>query len=288
MASHYQQAQPEPRPELHQNTTSPLPSPLPLAGKRVLITRPPAQAPDLAALLEAAGAEVLTLSSIGIEPLEDARVLDAALQRLTQKHYHWAIFTSVNGVRAVDERLAHLGLHWGAFQNAQRAAIGPATAAALRQATGNSPDLVPEEYIAEAIAAGISDVQGQRILLLRADIAREALAVELRRKGAEVDEIAAYRTVVRPPDAEALARALAARLDVITFTSSSTVRGFVASLGQQDPAEVLGGALVACIGPITAQTAREAGLTPHIIAKTYTMPGVVQAVIDYYAAAHRG
>jgi uroporphyrinogen-III synthase len=261
----------------HRLTTSP-----PLAGKCVLITRPPAQAPDLAVLLEAEGASVITLSSISIEPVEDASALDAALQSLAR--YHWAIFTSVNGVRAVGECLARLGLGWGAFKSARIAAIGPATAEALR-AAGVAPDLVPGEYVAEAIAQGIGEVRGQRVLLARADIAREALAVELRRKGAEVDEIAAYRTVVRPPDPAALARALAEQPDVITFTSSSTVRGFVASLGVANPAEALRGVVVACIGPITAQTAREAGLTPQIVAETYTMPGLVQAIIAHYADA---
>ncbi|HEY7122446.1 MAG TPA: uroporphyrinogen-III synthase [Ktedonobacterales bacterium] len=296
----------------HPPTASP-----PLAGKRVLITRPPAQAPDLAALLEAEGARVITLSSISIEPLEDASALDAALQALAR--YHWAIFTSVNGVHAVGERLAHLGLSWGVFKGIRVAAIGPATAEVLRVA-GVVPDLVPGEYVAEAIAQGIGEVQGQRVLLARADIAREALATELRRKGAEVDEIAAYRTVVRPPDPEALARALAERPDVITFTSSSTVRGFVASLvsisserivgkrlshpsspgrvyqrrskkstdfasEQANPAEALRGVVVACIGPITAQTAREAGLAPQIVAETYTMPGLVQAITAFFAGA---
>jgi uroporphyrinogen III methyltransferase/synthase len=254
----------------------------PLAGKCVLITRPPAQAPDLAVLLEAEGARVITLSSISIEPVEDASALDAALHAVAR--YHWAIFTSVNGVRAVDERLADLGLSWSGLTGVRLAAIGPATAAALH-AVGIAPEFVPGEYVAEAIAAGIGEVQGQRMLLLRADIAREALAVELRRKGAEVDEIAAYRTVVRPPDAEALARALAERPDVITFTSSSTVRGFVASLGQANPAEALRGVTVACIGPITAQTARQAGLTPQIVAETYTMSGLVQAIISFFAGA---
>jgi uroporphyrinogen III methyltransferase/synthase len=169
-----------------------------------------------------------------------------------------------------------------AIQGCKLAAIGPATADALG-AAGAAPAFVPTEYVAEAIAAGIGDVQGQRVLLPRADIAREALALALRRKGAEVEEIAAYRTVVRPPDAEALARALAERPDVVTFTSSSTVHGFVASLAGANPGDVLRGVAVACIGPITAQTARELGLTPQIVAETYTMPGLVQAIIAYYA-----
>ena len=251
-----------------------------LVGRRILITRAPEQAPGLAALLAAEGAEVITLSSISIEPVEDTRALDAALQSLAR--YQWAIFTSVNGVRAVGARLAHLGLDWRAFTGVHLGAIGPATAAAL-QAVGVQPDFVPTEYVAEAIAAGIGVISGQRVLLPRADIAREALAVELRRKGAEVDEIAAYRTVPRPPDAEALAQALDERPDAITFTSSSTVRGFVSSLGGANPAEALRGVAVACIGPITAQTARELGLSPQIVAEEYTMPGLVQAIIRYFA-----
>ena len=254
----------------------------PLSGKRILITRPAEQAPGLAALLEAQGAAVVTLSTIRIEPLGDISALDRAIQQ--RACYHWIIFTSVNGVQAMQVRLDAAGLDWQAFKGAKLAAIGPATAEALCRA-GAQPDFVPSEYIAEAIAAGIGEVAGQRILLPRADIAREALAVELRKRGAEVDEMAAYRTVTRSLDAEAVRAALAERLDVITFTSSSTVRGFLAGLGEQKPDKVLRGVVVACIGPITAQTARAFGLAPQIVAGEYTMPGLVRAIVAYFTAS---
>jgi uroporphyrinogen III methyltransferase/synthase len=253
----------------------------PLSGRRIVITRPAEQAPGLAALLEAEGAEVVTLSAIRIEPLDDASALDRAIEQREQ--YQWVIFTSVNGVRAVQARLDAAGLDWQAFQGTRLAAIGPATAEALREA-GAQPDFVPDEYIAEAIAAGIGEVAGQRILLPRADIAREALAIELRKKGAEVEEVAAYRTVTQPLEAGRVLAVLAERPDVITFTSSSTVRGFLAGLGGMNLDEMLRGVVVACIGPITAQAAREGGLTPHIIAEEYTMPGLTRAIVSYFRA----
>jgi uroporphyrinogen III methyltransferase/synthase len=231
--------------------------------------------------LEAEGAEVVTLSAISIEPATDPAALDRTIGEI--ERYRWVIFTSVNGVRAFVERLYHAGFDWRALKGVRLGAIGPATAEALR-AAGVRPDFMPDEYVAEAITAGIGDVSGQRILLPRADIAREALAIELRGLGAEVEEIAAYRTVTRPLDAQTVTAALAARPDAITFTSSSTVRGLQAALPGMSLAEALHGIAVACIGPITAQTAREAGLTPQIVAEAYTMPGLTRALVAYFSA----
>ena len=253
-----------------------------LSGKRVLITRAAEQAPGLAALLEAEGAEVLTLASISIEPAADYHALDEAIRQIEQ--YQWVIFTSINGVRAVGKRLEVIGQDWRSFKKARVAAIGPATAEALSE-VGVQPDFVPAEYVAEAITAGIGEVAGLRILLPRADIAREALAVELRQRGAVVEEIAAYRTVTQPLDTLLVERVLAKRPDVITFTSSSTIRGFLTALSGVNVAEALRGVAVACIGPITAKTAREAGLTPQIIAQEYTMPGLTRAIVAYYRAS---
>jgi uroporphyrinogen III methyltransferase/synthase len=253
----------------------------PLAGRRIVITRAAEQAAGLSSLLEAEGADVLTLAAISIEPAEEYSALDGALQQI--ERYHWVIFTSANGVRAFVERLNHADLDWRAFKGVRLGAIGPATAEALR-ASGARPDFMPDEYVAEAIIAGIGEVAGQRVLLPRADIAREALAVELRRMGAEVEEIAAYRTVTRRLDAQVVTDALAQHPDAITFTSSSTVRGFVAALPGMPAAEALRGVVVACIGPITAQTAREVGLTPQIIAQEYTMPGLTRALVSYFSA----
>jgi uroporphyrinogen III methyltransferase/synthase len=253
----------------------------PLAGRRMVITRAAEQAAGLSALLEAEGAEVATLSAISIEPVADPAALDRAIGQI--ERYRWVIFTSVNGARAFVERLHRADLDWRALKGVRLGAIGPATAEALR-AAGVRPDFMPDEYVAEAITAGIGDVSGQRVLLPRADIAREALAIELRRLGAEVEEIAAYRTVTRPLDAQTVTAALAARPDAITFTSSSTVRGLQAALPGMPLAEALRGIAVACIGPITAQTAREAGLTPQIVAEEYTMPGLTRALVSYFSA----
>ena len=254
-----------------------------LAGRHIVITRPLEQAPELAALLEAAGARVTALPAIGIEPVEDTSRLDAALAAL--ETYDWVVLTSANGVWAVAERLAATGRDWSARGRAQFAVIGPATARAL-EAQGITPDMMPDEYVAEGILDALGNVAGQHVLLPRADIARRALAEELRLRGADVDEVAAYRTVPQPVDAGAL-RALLddGAVDAITFTSSSTVRGFLEGLAQlgRPAEECLRGIALAAIGPITASTLRENGLEPAVVAGEYTMPGLVEALARYFA-----
>lgn len=256
----------------------------PLVGRHIAITRPPEQAPELAALLERAGARVTLLSSIAIAPLEDTAALDDALRRLAS--FDWIVLTSVNGVAAVSARLVALGLSWADRGGARAAVIGPATARAL-EAQGVTPDLIPGEYVAEGILRGLGNVAGKPILLLRADIARRSLAEGLRAGGAAVAEVAAYRTVERPVDADALRALLEAdRPDAITFTSSSTVRGLLTSistLGRQ-PRAALASIALACIGPITAGTLREHGLEPAVVADEYTVPGLVRALAGYFSS----
>src|SRR5262245_47314601 len=164
----------------------------PLSGKRIVVTRPAAQAGDLIARLRALGAEPIACPSIAIAPPADYAPLDAAIERLDS--YDRLIVTSANGVRALLGRMAALGHDTGLLQRLPIGAIGPATARALEQ-YGLQASFMPTAYVAEAILDQIGDVAGQRILLPRADIAREALADGLRTKGALVDEIAAYRTV---------------------------------------------------------------------------------------------
>jgi uroporphyrinogen III methyltransferase/synthase len=256
----------------------------PLAGLHVAITRPPEQARDLADALEAVGARVTPLATIAIAPLDDPATMDKAVCSLAA--YDWIVLTSSNGVAALADRLAAAGLEWSARGAARFAVIGPATGAALR-AHGVAPDLMPQEYVAEAIAAQLGTVAGQRILLLRADIARKALANDLRRAGADVTELAAYRTVVRPPESARLSALFETdRPDVITFTSSSTVLGLFAGLAalDRDSASALRGITLAAIGPITANTLREHGLTPAVIAENYTIPGLVRALVAHYSA----
>ena len=245
----------------------------PLAGKRILITRPRAQAAELSDKLSAQGAMPVVFPAIELAPLDDYTALDQAVRHLAQ--YQWIVFTSVNGVKAFWERLDVVGA--GIMPTLRVAAIGPATASAL-QAHDVTVTLIPDEYVAEAIIASIGAVQGQHILLPRADIAREALAVELQKRGAVVDEIAAYRTLPAQPDPNGLLE-LQRGVDVITFTSSSTVRNFLALVGRDS---ILPQTVIACIGPITAGTARELGLRVDVQAIEYTMDGLVAALAAYF------
>ena len=246
----------------------------PLAGERILVTRPRVQAAELCDKLAAQGATPIIFPTIEIAPLDDYTAIDRAIRHLAQ--YQWIVFTSVNGVQAFWERLDVVGA--GLMPTLRVAAIGPATASEL-QAHAVTVTLIPDEYVAEAIIESIGAVQGQRILLPRADIAREALAVELQRRGAMVDEIAAYRTLPAQPDPNGLLE-LQRSVDVITFTSSSTVRNFVALIGGD---AISPGTIIACIGPITANTACELGLHVDVIAAEYTMDGLVAALVKHFA-----
>ena len=249
----------------------------PLFGKRIIVTRAREQASELSRHLAELGAEPIEFPVIQIRPLDDYAQLDAAL---AQK-YDWAIFTSVNGVKFVWERLTALGRDARAFAGARLGAIGPATAKELDH-HGLRADFVPREYVAEALVSQIGAVAGQRIWLPRADIARETLAHGLRERGAIVDEVAAYRTVTTNsshPLAQQI-RALIERdeIDAITFTSSSTVRGFMSTQLPIDNSQLT----IACIGPITAQTAQELGLRVDVIAEEYTIQGLVNALASFY------
>lgn len=254
-----------------------------LAGKHIVITRPEEQAPELAERLTAAGARVTALPAIAIAPLDDTARLDAALDELAG--YDWIVLTSANGVRAVAERLAAIQHTWADRGRARVAVIGPATAQVLADQSV-AADAMPDEYVAEGIVETLGNVAGQRILLLRADIARRALADELRVRGADVDEVAAYRTVVRPVPEETL-RALfdGGTVDALTFTSSSTVHGLMRGLvaAGRDPAAALRGMTLAAIGPVTAGTLREYGLEPAVVAEEYTISGLVRALVAYFS-----
>ena len=257
----------------------------PLAGRYIAITRPPAQAEELSRRLEALGARVTPLPAISIEPIEDTTRLDEAVRELGT--YDWIVLTSANGVHAVAERLHTLRLGWDSRRRARIAVIGPATAAALA-AQDVSPDAMPSQFIAEAIVEMLGNVAGQRILLLRADIARADLADELRVRGADVDEVPAYRTVPLALDERALQALLEGdRPDAITFTSSSTVHGLTQSLVSHGCTvnDALKGIVLAAIGPITAATLREYGLEPAIVAAEYTSAGLAGALVTYFQPA---
>ena len=277
----------------------------PLLGKRVLVTRPTHQAADFMAALRAMGAEPISFPTIEIRPVEDSRPLAEAIQELGEwvsrrvreptrpqvdlflspplplprPPYDWLVLTSANGVAAFWEQLRQGGLDGRCLAPLRIAAIGPATAEALWRRS-IQPDLRPKVYTAEGILAAfdrLGSIAGQRFLLARADIARKTLTEGLRERGALVDEVAAYRTVPRaegplPPAA-----------DIVTFTSSSTVQGYVNCLAGRAPAEALRHSQVVCIGPITAATARELGLPISAVAAEYTIEGLLAALRELEA-----
>ena len=219
-------------------------------------------------MLEARGAKVLEFPTIRIEPASDLRPLLQALNELD--NFDRVIFTSVNGVMHTWQNLES---PWP--DSVRVAAIGPATAAALRS-RNVEPDFVPSEYIAEALASGLGSVHDQRILLPRASRTRPALVDLLRERGAQVRTVTAYETHVnRPP--EAAYAAFADGADAITFTSGSTVEGFAALFPSLDTPVT-----AACIGPITAEVASRSGFNVVVIAKTYTTEGLVTALEEYF------
>lgn len=254
-------------------------TPQPLVGKRVVVTRAAAQADSFAAALAARGATVLLIPTIRIEPLPDLATLDQALQNIDQ--YEWLIFTSVNGIGIVAERLMALDIPADALGRVRVAAVGESTAAALR-AHGIVPTFVPDRYVAEAIVDGLGTVTGQRVLLPQAEIARETLAERLAAKGATVDAIPIYQTLAADLDVDAL-RALNVGVDLLTFTSSSTVRNLVQALrAANGTPPTFVHETIACIGPVTAETAHELGLRVDIVAEDHTIDGLVDAIVAYY------
>jgi uroporphyrinogen III methyltransferase/synthase len=244
----------------------------------VVVTRPRRRADALSSRLRELGAAVVEYPTIAIEPPEDLGPLRRAVRALPE--YDWVVFTSVNGVDRVLSALeGAAGEPSDALAGSRVAAIGPATADALR-AAGVRVDVVPDEYRAEALLRALRGatecLEGRRVLLARAAEAREVLPEGLRRSGARVDEVAAYRTVPGRPDVEDLPAGLRrGEVDWLTFTASSTVRNFVDLAGRD-----VGPARVATIGPITAGTAQELGLPVHAVAEEYTVPGLVRALVD--------
>jgi uroporphyrinogen III methyltransferase / synthase len=257
----------------------------PLFGRRVVVTRARAQAGELSRELEVLGAEVHEFPTIEIRPPEDFGPLDAAIRALDS--FDWLIFTSVNGVEAFIERLSHHGLDLRAVpRGAKIAAIGPATAERVREA-GLRVEIVPQEYRAEALIEAVpgASLAGRRVLIPRAKVAREVLPETLREAGAIVVVPPAYESVPSSEGKEELERRLeGGEVDCVTFTASSTVENFVRAFGEDDAGRLLSGTRVVCIGPITADTARGRGIRVDAEAGEYTIPGLVEAVVDLFAA----
>lgn len=252
---------------------------LPLFGRTIAITRTRQQASDLRLRLEELGAAVIEAPTIAIVPPEDWTPILDAVRNIAG--YDWLVLTSVNGVSALGEVMAKLNVDARHLGGVKLAAIGEATAMALRQQLGLCADLVPTDFVAESLAAELiaqHDVAGKRFLMLRADIARPALREKLTEAGARVEDLPVYRT--KPAEAlpEALIEALQQkRVDWITFTSSSTVRHFLELLG--DRRGLLEGVKLASIGPVTSQTVRELGLTVALEAERHDIAGLVEALV---------
>ena len=257
----------------------------PLFGRRVVVTRARAQAGELSRALEALGAEVFEFPTIEIQPPEDFGLLDEAIRGLDS--FDWVVFTSVNGVEAFVERLGRHGLDLRAVpRQAKVAAIGPATAGRVEEA-GLRVDVTPEEYRAEALIEALEgdSLEGKRVLIPRAKVAREILPEKLREAGAEVVVPPAYESVPSSEGKEQLEKLLEdGEIDCVTFTASSTVENFVRAFGEEESSQLLSRARVACIGPITAETARRHGIGVDVEADEYTIPGLVDAVTNLFAA----
>jgi uroporphyrinogen III methyltransferase/synthase len=253
----------------------------PLFGKRIVVTRAREQASALSDLLRSRGAEPVEFPVISIAAIEDTTRLDAALRTL--ERYAWMAVTSVNAVPILAARLDALQLDARAFHATRIAAIGPATAQAIRQQLGLRADFVPTEAVAEAVLSQWPDagLSGQRILLPRAREARELLPEQLAERGAEVDVIPVYETLTDAGATDELRSQLAGReLDMLTFTASSTVHNFARALvtAEADLKSLIGATPVAAIGPITADTLRSYGIEPQIVAVEHTIPGLVNAI----------
>ncbi|MDP3065088.1 MAG: uroporphyrinogen-III C-methyltransferase [Chloroflexota bacterium] len=257
----------------------------PLFGLRVLVTRSRSQASALSERLSELGAEPIELPTIEFAPPDSYKALDAALRRLSE--YDWLGFTSVNGVESTFGRLQSLGMDTRALAGVKVCAIGEATALALA-ARGIAADLVPPEYVSSSLVEALQSagIAGKRVLLPRTDIAGEELVRGLESLAARVDQVIAYRTIAPAESASRARQLLAEGVDAVTFTSSSTVVNLLALL-DGDPSR-LGKAVVACIGPVTAKAARQAGLRVDIEAVEHTIPGLVQALVDYFAAKRGG
>lgn len=251
----------------------------PLFGKKVLVTRARPQASSLSQLLLEHGAQPVEMPTIEIQTIPSTEALNQAILNL--ENYQWIVFTSANGVASFFNQVYGLSRDARSFKGIKIGAIGPATAKALAE-RGLHTDYLPQIHTSQGFVSGLKDqdVSGCRFLLPRADIAPKQLADEITKLGAEVHEIIAYKTV---PSNEAISQGrqmlLAGEIDIITFTSSSTVTNLLSLMGGGQPA--IKKAIVACIGPTTAATAAKAGLRVDIVAQNHTIPGLVEAVEQY-------
>jgi uroporphyrinogen-III synthase len=249
---------------------------LALNGRRVLVTRAAHQAAKLSDGLRALGAEPVEVPVLAIQPPADPAPLDRALRGLS--NYDWLVFTSANTVRALVERSASLGISFEPAAQPQVAAVGQATAAAARNA-GFAVAVVPENYVAESLAQSLAgQTTGKRILLARAEIARDVIPDALRAAGAQVVVVDAYRNVLPEAAPELLRRALQTGIDAAMFTSSSSVTHLAEAARAADIPFPFSGVPAVSIGPITSATLREHGWEPAAEASPSDISGLLAAI----------
>ncbi len=261
-----------------------------LTGLRIANTRALRQAPTLTRLLEKEGAEVLHYPTVEIEPCADSDEFDAALTELARGQFDWLIVTSTNTVYILADRLRDLGmgLEGVARSKTKVAAVGSATASAIAQELNLVIDLLPEEYVAESLAASLQVGRGSRVFLPQSAIARPVLVRALKRAGAEVRAVAAYQTVVGHGGDDLPRHFWQGDVDVVLFTSASTVHNFVSRLkAESGEAGMLCDVTVACIGPMTAEAARRHDLPVQVVAERRTVEGLVQSLKSYFARRRR-
>jgi uroporphyrinogen III methyltransferase/synthase len=254
----------------------------PLMGRSIVVTRSREQAGELVKRLSGLGAECLECPTIKVVPTDDMKPLDKALDNLTS--YDWLMFTSVNGVDFFFNRLFEKGKDVRDLNHIRTAVIGPATAKKLLDYGFNS-DIVPESYRAESVVKAFAkeDIAGKKILLPRAKQARPVLPVELVKMGAVVDDVEVYVTkAVKDKAGVILKRLEEHTIDMITFTSSSTVKNFRALLPSEGLDHLMQGITIASIGPVTSETARNLGFDVHIVAEEYTIQKLCDAIVEYY------
>ena len=271
---------------MKKNTKNPFPSPHRgeggVRGKKILVTRAREQSADFANRLKKLGAEVIAFPTIEVVPPIRWNELDRAIDQL--KSYDWILFTSANGVHFFWQRLKERRKSPHLPPSLKVCAIGPATAKKLKE-KGVPVHYIPKAFIAESILEGFEkkSIKGKKIILARAKKARDILPKGLRKMGAEVDVVEAYRTIRPRGGSKKLKKILKDReMDVIAFTSSSTVNHFAELLKKEDLKKLLKGIAIACIGPVTARTAKEWGLKTQIRPRQYTIPALTRAIAEYF------
>ncbi len=253
-------------------------SALPLAGRRILVTRAAHQAGKLSEGLRALGAKPVEVPVLEIRPPANFSALDMALRLLND--YDWLVLTSANTVKALAERAVELGIPFAPTPRLKVAAIGDGTAAAARKA-GFTVTLVPESYVAESLQMGLTSlVRGKRVLLARATIARDVVPVALRRAGAVVEMVDAYRNVMPEGAPEDLRRALASGIHAATFTSSSSATHLAEAARAARIRFPFASVRAVSIGPVTSQTLRGLGWEPACEATVSDIPGLIEAVVQ--------